>query len=185
MATTESAPKTAVLTSSEISDIVDQLMNNTAPNEVRLGDGQAVQDNFASLGVDEKLAVLYFIYKAMGNSVTPAALGAANTDLLHTFFAEFDALPNNDEAQLEAQRAIVRGDDTSLSRQYSSQSENNKLAIWYLIAQRMGSNVIDVPGDYKLSDVGQNSLTAIQNLDFEYQITFLRYAAEQMGKHSV
>ncbi len=183
MSPTEDTPKTAVLTTTEISDIVDQLMDNKEPSEVRLGDGQAVEDHFAELAVDEKLAVLYFLYKAMGSSVTPAALGTANIDTLTTFFSEFNALDQGD-AQLDAQRAIVRGDDTSLSREYACQTENNKLAIWFLIAARMGTDVIGIPDDYQLPELGQKSLTAIQGLDFEYQITFLRHVAEQMGKRS-
>jgi hypothetical protein len=120
----------------------------------------------------------------MGSSVTPAAPGAADLELLKGFFDEFNALPFGD-AQLEAMRAIVRCDDNALCREYGKHTENNKLAIWFILAERMGKDVVDIPEDYKLSDLGQQNLVSIKQLDFEQQITFLRDIAAPMGKDPI
>ncbi len=172
------------VSSADISEIVDQLMNDTPPDQIRTSDVRNLSEQLAALEVDEKLAVFYFIYLAMGDSVTPAALGSANVDMTSNFFNEFNRLPFGD-AQLEAQRALVRGDDTPLSQAYGSQTENNKLAIWYLIAERMGKDIIGLPEDYKASDNTNQALGAVKQLDFGQQITFLRDFASCMGKAPV
>ncbi|WP_287129725.1 orange carotenoid protein N-terminal domain-containing protein [Candidatus Cyanaurora vandensis] len=184
-ASTTTAPATGSgVSSQEISDIVDQLMNDVPPEQIRSEDVRSSDNQFDGLSVDDKLAVFYFLYREMGESVTPAALGAANTELASGFFTEFNSLAKGDD-QLEAQRAIVRGDDIPLSRAYSSQTENNKLAIWYLIAQRMGGDVTGVPEGYELTDAGNKSFEAVKNLDFEQQITFFRDIANRMGSSPV
>ena len=164
----------------EISDIVDQALDSEAPEEARSEAVRQAVEQFNGLDVDTKLAVFYYIYEGMGESVTPAALGAAPIELTQAFLDEFNALPDG-EAQLEAQRALVRGDDNTLGREYGKQNENNKLAIWYLIAERMGKDVIGMPEDYKLDDIAQQNLVAVKELDFEQQITFLRDIASPMG----
>ncbi|WP_218082187.1 orange carotenoid protein N-terminal domain-containing protein [Anthocerotibacter panamensis] len=172
------------ISSSAVSEIVDQLMAGTPPEAVRTSGIQAVLDQFQALSVDEKLATFYYLYEAMGETVTPADLGAASTELAQSFFAEFDALPEG-ESQLEAQRAIAQSDDTALSREYGKQTENNKLAIWYLIAVRMGRDVIGMPADYRLSNDAQSCLEAVKQLGFEQQITFLREIARCMGRDPI
>jgi hypothetical protein len=171
------------ISSGAVSDIVDQLMQDTLPENVRSNTVKDLNNQFAALSVDEKLAVFYYIYQGMGDSITPAALGAANVELTSSFFNEFNNLPKGD-AQLDAQRALVRGDDTVLGRAYGSQIENNKLAIWYLIAQRMGKDVVGIPDDYQASDSANQALAAVKKLEFEQQITFLRDFANGMGKNS-
>lgn len=144
---------------------------------------QQATDQFAALDVDSKLAVLYYLYKGMGEegSVTPAAPQAADLGLVQTFLDEFNALPKG-EAQLEAMRALVRNDDSPLGRAYGGFGENNKLVVWYLLAQRMGKDIVDVPGDYQLGDSGKQHLDGLKELGFEQQITFLRAIASTMGR---
>jgi Orange carotenoid protein, N-terminal len=164
----------------DTAEMVSQIVAGVPPEEIRSkGIKEAVQQ-FNGLEVDEKLAVLYYLYAAMGTSVTPAAIGAADLDFAKTFFDEFDALPMG-EAQLDVMRALVRGDDSSLCQRYSSLVENNKLALWYILAERMGDDVIDMPADYKLTDIGKQNIDAVKQLDFEQQITFLRDVVEDMG----
>lgn len=172
------------ISSQEVSDIVDQALDSPSPESARSEGVRTSVEQFNGLDVDQKLAVFYYLYEAMGESVTPAAPGAADLDLLKGFFDEFDALSPGD-AQLEAMRALVRSDDNGLSREYGKHSENNKLAIWFLLAERMGKDVIDIPEDYKLSDVGQQNMVAVKQLDFEQQITFLRDIAAPMGIDSI
>ncbi|AGY60673.1 orange carotenoid protein N-terminal domain-containing protein [Gloeobacter kilaueensis] len=171
------------VSSERISDIVDKTLSTQTPGTVRSEGLQQVRDQFDALDVDAKLAVLYYVYVEMGKSVTPAAPAAADRLRVQDFFNGFDALGQG-EAQLEAMRALVRGDDTALGQTYGNFTENDKLFTWFLLAERMGKDVIDVPADYKLSEDGNRALEAIKQLDFEQQITLLRDIAYAMGRTS-
>ncbi|AGY58516.1 orange carotenoid protein N-terminal domain-containing protein [Gloeobacter kilaueensis] len=172
------------ISSQEVSDIVDKALDSEAPEAARSEVVQQTVEQFKTLDVDSKLAVLYYLYEAMGESVTPAAPGAADIELTNAFFSEFNALPQG-EAQLEAMRSLVRCDDNALGREYGKLSENNKLLIWYLLAERMGKDVIAMPEDYQLNDIGQQNLVHVKELDFEQQITFLRDVVEPMGRNPI
>jgi Orange carotenoid protein, N-terminal len=174
----------AGVSSEETAEIVSQIVAGVPAEEIRTHGVKEAVDQFNGLEVDAKLAVFYYLYDAMGDSVTPAALGSADLDLTKNFFTEFDALPFGD-AQLDAMRALVRCDDTPICRQYGNLVENNKLAVWYILAERMGDSVIGMPEDYKLADAGKQSLDAVKQLDFEQQITFLRDIANDMGRNAV
>lgn len=165
-------------------EIVDQILDGVSPENVRTEGVKKVLSDFNPLEVDLKLAILYYLYTEMGKSVTPAAPDATDTDLTNAFFDEFNTLPKGD-AQLDAMRALVRGDDCSLSRTYGTFTENNKLVTWYFLAVRMGDDVIGIPEDYQLSEAGKSSLDAVKQLDFEQQFTFLRDVAACMGKDTI
>lgn len=165
-------------------EIVTQILDGVSPENVRTEGVKKALSDFKSLNVDVKLAILYYLYTEMGKSVTPAAPGAADVELTNAFFDEFNTLPLGD-AQLDAMRSLVRGDDSSLCRTYGTFSENNKLVTWYFLAVHMGNDVIGMPEDYVLSDAGKSSLEAIKLLDFEQQFTFLRDVASAMGKNTI
>ncbi|UFP96283.1 orange carotenoid protein N-terminal domain-containing protein [Gloeobacter morelensis] len=166
-----------------ISEIVDKTLESQTPGEVRSEGVSEALTQFNGLDVDSKLAILYYLYEGMGDSVTPAAPEAANVVQIQGFFDQFDTLPMGD-AQLEAMRALVRGEDNHLGREYGKHTENNKLFIWFLLAERMGKDVIGIPEGYRLSDAAQQSLEGIKELDFEQQITVLRDVAYAMGTKS-
>lgn len=166
-----------------ISEIVDKTLAGEAPGSVRTEGARQAIDQFKGLDVDTKLAILYYLHAEMGKSVTPAAPEAANASRIQSFFSQFDGLSSGD-VQLEAMRALVRCDDSQLSRDYGNYTENDKLYTWFLLAERMGKDVIDVPQDYQLVDAGKQNLEAIKGLDFEQQITFLRDVTYSMGKEA-
>jgi hypothetical protein len=147
---------------------------------------QSTQDLFgryAALGVDDKLALLYYIYEGMGGSITPAAPRAADPELaepLVTALFDWSA-----EDQLEAMRAVVRGDDTEISQRYGGLSANNQLLVWYGWAKAMGKQIVDMPSDYDAAGPLQDLLGELKAMEFEAQISFLREAAAQMGFSSV
>lgn len=163
-----------------ISEIVDKTFATQEPGSVRSEGTRQAIDQFNGLDVDAKLAVLYYLYEGMGQSVTPAAPEAADQVRIRGFFNQFDALGAGD-AQLEAMRSLVRRDDNPLSREYGNYTENDKLFTWFLLAERMGKDVIGIPQDYQISDAGKQNLEAIKALDFEQQITFLRDVVYSMG----
>ncbi|BAC88200.1 gll0259 [Gloeobacter violaceus PCC 7421] len=150
----------------------DQPLRSEAPEAVRSAQLEHAVGQFNALEVDDKLAVLYGVYKLSGQAIDSATPDDANFEMTREFFGEFDALPQG-EAQLEAMRALLRRDGNAIGHIYSRYTETERLAIWLLLAKRMGSDVIGVPAGYQLSEQAQTILALVQPLDFEQQITFL------------
>ncbi|WP_035984975.1 orange carotenoid protein N-terminal domain-containing protein [Leptolyngbya sp. KIOST-1] len=136
---------------------------------------------FKGLDVDEQLALLWFIYEQMGDSVTPAAPGSASPEIATGLYNQVKE--QDQQQQLEIMRAIARSDQSNqIGREYGSLSANTKLAFWYFLAQGMDSgDIIPMPDDYELTNQGQDLLAALETMDFEGQITLLRNAVEGMG----
>ncbi|HHP7229692.1 MAG TPA: orange carotenoid protein N-terminal domain-containing protein [Xenococcaceae cyanobacterium] len=136
--------------------------------------------NYSNLSTDEKLAFLWYVYKKMGTSVTPAAPGAASDEIAEGLFNQVKEL--SFEEQLDIQRKIIEGRDTLISREYGSLSENTKLYFWYCLAQGMeAGTIIPLPDDYEPTGAVTELLSQIELIDFEQQITFLRDAVAYTG----
>lgn len=140
---------------------------------------QKVVQAFEGLGTDEKLALLYFIYEKMGESITPAAPAATEPELAPLLMGDFYQLSH--EAQLEVMREIVSCQDTEYSRAYGALKENNQLMVWFAWAQGMGDTVVDMPQGYKVTQAINEALSQIEGLDFDEQISVLRTVASNMG----
>lgn len=136
---------------------------------------------FQGLSVDEQLAWLWFIYKQMGDSITPAAPGAASPRIAEGLFAQVKQ--QSKEEQLETMRAIARRDaDHVISREYGSLGADTKLAFWYALALGMDEgSIIGMPDDYEMGEQASELKAAAETMDFESQITLLRNAVEPMG----
>jgi hypothetical protein len=135
-----------------------------------------------SLGVDEQLALFWFIYKEMGSSVTPAAPGASTVsdEIAEGLFNQVKELPQ--EEQLQVQRDLIVGKSTVIDREYGSMSDTTKLLFWYRLAQGMESGaIIPMPPDYKLSSQAEKLLNDIKGIEFERQITLFRDYVSPMG----
>lgn len=139
--------------------------------------------DFNQLQTDDKLAYLYYVYKKMGDSITPAAPQAAEPELAPILLGDFYNLSHQD--QLQVMRDIVNGSDSEYSRAYGAIKENNQLLVWYIWAEAMGDSVIGMPSDYTPADAVNNALGDIEALDFEQQISMLREIASQMGYSEV
>lgn len=155
----------------------------TGRSSSRSTDTKKVVQAFDALGTDEKLALLYYVYKKMGDSITPAAPTATNPEMAPRLLGEFYELSDDD--QLAAMRAIVNREDTELSRAYGALTENNQLVVWYAWAVAMGDTVVDMPQDYQATQAINDALSQIEELDFEAQISMLREVAENMGYSDV
>lgn len=153
-------------------------VTNTSSN-IRSEDTQKIFQDYNQLSTDDKLALLYFIYENMGDSITPAAPNAANLNLTASLIEEFSNL--SDDEQLEIMRDIVNGKDTEYSRAYGGLTPNNQLLVWYVWAEEMGESVVDIPDNYEVTEAIDNILSKIENLDFEAQISVLREIASNMG----
>ena len=140
---------------------------------------QALQA-FRGLNVDDQLALLWFVYTKMGDSITPAAPGRAGEDIAASLFEQVKVLSH--EEQLQVQRDLLTNADTLIGREYGSLSANTKLLFWYRLAQGMESaTIVPMPPNYELTGEAKELLAALETADFEQQITFLRDAVEPTG----
>ncbi|MEC4816322.1 MAG: orange carotenoid protein N-terminal domain-containing protein [Scytonema sp. PMC 1069.18] len=137
---------------------------------------------FQNLPVDEQLAVFWFIYKEMGDSITPAAPGASTvaTDVADGLFNQIKELSH--EEQLQFQRDLINKADNQHTRMYGSMSDTTKLLFWYRLAQGMESaTIVPMPSNYDLSSQGQDLLNRIKQVDFEQQMVIFRDYVSPMG----
>jgi hypothetical protein len=155
----------------------------TGRSSMRSEETKKILEAYDSLGTDEKLALLYYIYKKMGDSITPAAPTAANPEMAPQLLGEFYQLSN--DQQLSVMREIVNREDTQLSRAYGALTENNQLVVWYAWAVGMGDRVVDMPTGYEASQPINKALSQIESLEFEGQISTLREIAGNMGHSEV
>lgn len=137
---------------------------------------------FQNLDVDQQLALFWFIYTEMGESITPAAPGASTVSptIAEALFEQVKNLPH--EEQLQVQRDLIARKNTLLTREYGAIGDTTKLLFWYLLAQGMADGtVIPVPSDYKLSAEAETLFSQIKGLEFSEQITLFRDIVSPMG----
>ncbi|MBF2075440.1 MAG: Orange carotenoid protein [Synechococcales cyanobacterium C42_A2020_086] len=137
---------------------------------------------FQSLEVDQQLALFYFIYKEMGNSVTPAAPGASTVspEIAESLFNQVKEMSH--EEQLQLQRDLIVGKNTLIAREYGALSDTTKLLFWYYLAQGMDNGtVVPMPPNYELTSEAQQLFERIKELDFGEQITLFRNIVSPMG----
>ena len=146
-------------------------------------DTQNIVEKINGLGTDEKLALLYFIYEKMGDSITPAAPAAAEPELAPVLLNDFYNLSH--DQQLNIMRGIVNRDDTPYSHAYGALTANNQLVVWYAWAIGMGEKIVDIPEGYEATEAVNGVLGQIEGLDFEQQISVLRDVANNMGYTNV
>ena len=142
-------------------------------------DTKNIVETINGLGTDEKLALLYFIYEKMGDSITPAAPAAAEPELAPVLLNDFYNLSHDE--QLNIMRGIVNRSDTPYSHAYGALTANNQLVVWYAWAIGMGEKIVDIPEGYEATEAVNGVLVQIEGLDFEQQISVLRDVANNMG----
>ncbi|KYC36403.1 Orange carotenoid protein [Scytonema hofmannii PCC 7110] len=136
-------------------------------------------EQFRSFDADTQLALLWFGYLDIKDKLTPANQTSAQ-DTAAAFYDTICALPK--EQQLQAQRDIVTGANSDISRAYKALSSSAKLDLWLRLGRAMEKGtVIQVPSDYKLPSNTQDFTNNIQGLDFEQRIDFTRSAVFEFG----
>lgn len=135
-----------------------------------------------SLDVDQQLALFWFIYTEMGESITPAAPGASTVspEIAESLFEQVRAMSRDE--QLQVQRDLIGRKNTLLSREYGALSDTTKLLFWYFLAQGMDDQtIVPMPDDYELSSEADSIFQRIKQLDFGQQITLFRDYVSPMG----
>lgn len=144
--------------------------------------GKELVQAFRSLEVDQQLALFYFIYKEMGQSVTPAAPDASTVspEIAEGLFNQVKEMSH--EEQLQVQRDLVTGKNTLIAREYGGLGDTTKLLFWYRLAQGMDTGtIIPMPANYQLSEQANNVFNRIKELEFHHQISIFRDIVSPMG----
>ncbi len=138
--------------------------------------------SWQKLDVEQQLALFWFIYEEVGNSITPAAPNASTVspEIAEGLFNQVKELTH--EQQLQVQRDLIKKVDSQISREYGSLSDTTKLLFWYRLAQGMeNSTIIPMPSDYQLSSEAQTLFNNIKALPFDKQLNLFRDYVSPMG----
>jgi Orange carotenoid protein, N-terminal len=137
---------------------------------------------FTTLSVDQRLALLWFVYKEVGKSITPAAPGASTASPMVAEGLFRQVAEMSYEEQLQVQRDLLEHKNTFVSREYGALSNTTKLLFWYLLAQGMDrAEIIPMPDGYAIESQVSQCLSQLQQLDHSEQITILRDWVADMG----
>lgn len=137
---------------------------------------------FKRFNVDEQLALLWFIYTEIGKSIEPNSTDTTTGfEIITGVVDQLAQLPR--EQQLQIQRDILSGNTSNqLARTYADLNSSNRLAFWYLTAQRMDNGqIVQVPSNYEISSEARDFLNSIKSLQFDEQLTFMRNLVAVIG----
>ena len=128
-----------------------------------------------SLGMDEQLAVLWYLYWdfVKGNITAEAERPDENLDKSEELIDK--VLQMSPKDQLQVQKDLIIGKDGSEFQIYKEYSSNQKLFFWYRLATEMEKgNVVQVPDDYQLSPDARQLLDSVMELEFSQQLVFIK-----------
>lgn len=127
---------------------------------------------FKGLAVDDQLAALALIYTEVAGSITSSTLKMTSPEVTGGLITQIEHMSQAE--QLLALRDLLAGAGSSpITIEYQSLDTNTRLAIWYQLAQGMGSAIAAIPSDYTVSSEVADFLTSIKSIDFEQLTSFL------------
>jgi hypothetical protein len=135
---------------------------------------------FDKLNIDDKLAFLWYAYTELGRTITPAAPGKANLQLMEGIFNQIKQMSHEEQTQL--MRDLATNADTPISRSYAYFGVNAKLGFWWQLGEWMKQGIVaPMPIGYQMSPEVKAVLEAVQKIDQSQQITVLRNTVVDMG----
>lgn len=135
---------------------------------------------FTQLSAEDQLALIWFAYLEMGNTITIAAPGTASMVFAEATMNQIRQMSFREQTQVMCD--LANRADTPLCRTYATWSANIKLGFWYQLGQWMEEGTVaPIPEGYRLSANATAVLQAIQGLDPGQQITVLRNSVLDMG----
>ncbi len=153
---------------------------NIFPNTLSADVVPATIARFNQLSAEDQLALIWFAYKEMGKSITPAALGAASMQLAEGTLNQIRQMSPLQQTQVMCD--LANRADTPICRTYTVWSVNIKLGFWYQLGEWMEQGLVaPIPEGYQLSANASAVLQTIRELDPGQQITVLRNAVVDMG----
>jgi hypothetical protein len=151
---------------------------------------------FKQLHIDDRLAVMGLVYSETANQLPADMIDALPTEKPAELVAQIqqispeeqlyalrDLLPatknDQDEIMLDphptkATVELAQGGTTIPTGEYGAMSKEEKLAFWSLLAERLGTTIIDLPHDYILSDPATAVFNSIKLLNTNDLVSFLK-----------
>lgn len=147
---------------------------------IRNNQAEAVRA-FQQFGVDDQLALLWYLYTDMRDQITPSPnSNETGFDIAKSWYDRLKQM--SQEQQLQAQREIAGRKETEISREYGALDSSTKLMFWYLLGRGIDSGeIVAVPSNYQMSNSAQQFLNEAKQMDFNDQITFARSVVLPMG----
>jgi hypothetical protein len=153
---------------------------NIFPNTLSADAVPATIARFKQLNAEDQLALIWFAYLEMGQSITIAAPGAASMVLAEGTLSEIKNMPGRQQTQVMCD--LANNADTPICRVYATWTANIKLGFWYRLGELMEQGLVaPIPEGYQLSANASAVLQAIRELEAGQQITVLRNSVVDMG----
>jgi hypothetical protein len=135
---------------------------------------------FNQLGVEDKLALIWFAYLEMGKTLSIATPDPVNMQFASSTLIQIKLMSFSEQSQL--MRDLASRTDRPICRIYATWSVNIKLGLWYQLGKWMEEGIVTpIPQGYQLSANASAVLQAIRVVDPGQQITILRNAVVDMG----
>jgi hypothetical protein len=135
---------------------------------------------FNQLGVEDKLALIWFAYLEMGKTLSIATPDPVNMQFASSTLIQIKLMNYGEQTQV--MRDLASRTDRPICRIYATWSVNIKLGFWYQLGKWMKEGIVTpIPQGYQLSANASAVLQAIQVVDPGQQITILRNAVVDMG----
>jgi len=149
--------------------------------ETRTADAvPAITARFRLLSPEDQLALIWFAYLEMGQTITVAAPGAARMELAKPTLNEILAMSHEEQTKVMCDLAAKV--HAPISTRYAYWSVNVKLGFWYELGELMRQGkVAPIPTGYKLSANASSVLEAVKSVEQGQQITLLRNFVVDMG----
>ncbi|ASC70587.1 Orange carotenoid-binding protein [Halomicronema hongdechloris C2206] len=130
---------------------------------------------FRAMTAESQLGILWLIYDRLGHAIASATPVAKFSQVVHSLIRQLHQLSRHERFQ--ALRDIVVGSPTRFSEAYTGLDTNMKLAFWYCLAHDPGGTP-----RYPLPLLEADPiLQALDSMDLNQQIYFLRRAVESFG----
>ncbi|MFN9569502.1 MAG: orange carotenoid protein N-terminal domain-containing protein, partial [Cyanobacteriota bacterium] len=140
----------------------------------------AITARFRLLSAEDQLALIWFAYLEMGQTITIAAPGAARMQFAEPVLNQIRAMEFAQQSQVMCE--LANRSDTQIGRTYASWSVNIKLGFWYQLGDWMAAGLVaPIPKGYQLSANAAAVLNSLKGVDQGQQITLLRNFVTDMG----
>jgi len=150
------------------------------PDTMTAGVVPAITARFRLLSAEDQLALIWYAYLEMGNSITVAAPGAARMQFAEPVLNQIKAMDFAQQSQVMCD--LANHSDTEICRTYAVWSVNIKLGFWYQLGEWMAAGLVaPIPEGYKLSPNAAAVLNSVKEVEQGQQITLLRNFVVDMG----
>ncbi len=140
----------------------------------------AITARFRLLSAEDQLALIWYAYLEMGNSITVAAPGAARMQFAEPVLNRIKAMDFAQQSQVMCD--LANHSDTEICRTYAVWSVNIKLGFWYQLGEWMAAGLVaPIPEGYQLSPNASAVLSSVKGVEQGQQITLLRNFVVDMG----